>query len=78
MPKSIIVFGSYAKGEDIEDSDIDIFVECEEEKLDLEPFEKQLKRKVQFHFKENFKAYSKELRNNIINGIILRGYLEVV
>ena len=77
MPKSIILFGSYQKGEDIEGSDIDIFVECKEEKIDLIRFRKQLNRNIELHFKKNFNEYPKELKNNIINGTILDGYLEV-
>lgn len=76
MPKSIIMFGSYSRGEDIEDSDIDIFIESKKENINLSKFEKKLNRKIELHFKENFKKYPKELKNNIINGIILRGYLE--
>ena len=76
MPKAIILFGSYARGEDIENSDIDIFVECQKEDIDLSKFEKQLNRKIQLHFKKEFKSYPKELKNNIINGIVLDGYLE--
>ena len=38
MPKSIVLFGSYQKREDIENSDIDLFIECKEEKLDLSNF----------------------------------------
>jgi predicted nucleotidyltransferase len=76
MPKSIVLFGSYARGEDIEESDVDIFIEHEKEELDLTKFEKQINRKIQLHFKEKFKEYPAELKNNIINGIILSGYLE--
>jgi len=76
MPKSIIVFGSYQRGEDTEDSDIDIFAECKEGGLNLDKFEKKLDRKIQLHFKENFALYPKELKNNIINGIVLSGFLE--
>lgn len=76
MPKCIILFGSYQRGEDVEDSDIDLFVECKEEKLDLSKFTKKLGRDVQLHFKENFKMYPPELKNNIINGTVLEGYLE--
>jgi predicted nucleotidyltransferase len=76
MPGATILFGTYARGEDIEESDIDIFVMCEKEDIDLSNFEKQLNRKIQLHFKEDFKEYPKELKNNIINGIILEGYLE--
>tara|TARA_Y100000310_G_scaffold151291_1_gene150864 strand:- start:3975 stop:4514 length:540 start_codon:yes stop_codon:yes gene_type:complete len=76
MPKSIVLFGSYARGEDIENSDIDLFVECKKEMLNIEKFEKRLKRKVELHFNEKFTSYSKELKNNIINGIVLSGFLE--
>lgn len=76
MPKSIIVFGSYQRGEDIETSDIDIFIECKEEKLNLNKFEKKLNRNIQLHFKKNFADYPKELKNNIINGFVVNGFLE--
>lgn len=75
-PKSIVLFGSYQRGEDMEDSDIDLFVECKKEDLDIKVFEKKLKRKIQLHFNEDFSSYSKELKNNIINGIVLCGFLE--
>lgn len=77
MPKSIVVFGSYFIGEDIEDSDIDLFVEAEEIDLDLSKYEKKLKRKIQLHFSKNFNSYSTELKNNILNGKILFGNLEL-
>ena len=76
MPKSIVLFGSYQRGEDTESSDVDLFVECKEEELNLNKFEKKLDRKVQLHFKENFGSYSNELKNNIINGTVLMGFLE--
>lgn len=76
MPQSIVLFGSYAQGEDIEESDIDIFLECKKKELDLSKFEKQFNRKIELHFKEKFKEYPPELKNNIINGIVLGGYLE--
>lgn len=76
MPKSIVLFGSYQRGEDIEDSDIDIFVECEENELNIDKFEKKLNRKIQLHFRKNFDLYPKELKNNIINGFVLMGFLE--
>ena len=40
-------------------------------------FEKKLNRKINIFFSDNFNKLSKELRNNIINGIILKGYLKV-
>lgn len=74
-PKSMVLFGSYQRGEDLEDSDIDLFLECEEEEMGLERYEKMLGRKIQLHFKEDFTKYPSELKNNIINGTIMRGYL---
>lgn len=76
MPKCIILFGSYFRGEDTEDSDIDLFVECKKKEIDLNRFKKYLSRKIEIHFNDNFNNYQKELKNNIINGIVLRGYLE--
>ncbi len=75
-PKSIVLFGSYQRGEDLGDSDIDLYLECKEERIGLKEYEKKLKRKIQLHFKEDFIKYPSELKNNIINGIVLKGFLE--
>ena len=75
-PNSIVVFGSYRRGEDTEDSDIDLFVETVEENIDVTKFGKKLNRKIQIHFKKEFTNYPKELKNNIINGIAVQGFLE--
>ena len=76
MPKSIVLFGSYARGEDTENSDVDLFVECKKEELNIEKFEKKLKRKIELHFNEEFISYAKELKNNIVNGMVMSGFLE--
>ncbi len=82
-PRAIILFGSFAKGEDIEQSDIDIFILSETKReLKLENYEKLLKKKIQL-FVYNNKAFqemkikNQELLNNIINGLKLQGNLEV-
>ena len=75
-PKAIVLFGSYSRGEDVESSDIDLFVECKNKTLNLKTFEKNLKRKIGLNFNENFKSYPDELKNNIMNGITLSGFLE--
>jgi len=77
MPKSIVLFGSYRNGEDTENSDIDLYIGCKQEAIDISKFEKMLGRKIEFHFNDNFNSYPKELKNNIINGIGLSGFLEV-
>ena len=76
MPKTIVLFGSYQKGEDTEESDIDVYVQCTPEELTLQPFKKKFERKIQLHFNPDFSSYPKELKNSIINGIVLYGYLE--
>jgi predicted nucleotidyltransferase len=77
MPDAIILFGSASMGEDLKNSDIDIFVLSDEEKLNLSKFEKKLSRKINILFSKNFNKLSSELRNNILNGVILKGYLKV-
>ncbi len=76
MPNSIILFGSYARGEDTEDSDIDLFLEAKEKTTDVKKFEIILKRKIQIHSKENINLYPRNLKNNIINGFTLFGSTE--
>ena len=77
-PDVIVLFGSASKGDDIEQSDIDIFVLAKEKKLKLYKFEKVLKRKINILFENKMKNIPKELISNIINGIVLYGYLEVL
>jgi len=76
----IIVFGSYSKGEDVETSDIDFYIECVSNfNVDLKSFEKKLNRKIEiFHYQNINKIKNKDLANNIINGITLNGFLEVL
>ncbi len=76
---TIILFGSYFRGEDDENSDIDIFIETPIHKnLNLKKFEKKLKRKIQlFQHKNIDEIKNIHLKNNIINGLVLNGFLEV-
>ncbi|MFH1308216.1 MAG: nucleotidyltransferase domain-containing protein [archaeon] len=73
---NITLFGSYSRGEDIEKSDIDIAIESKEKKLDLENYEKKLNRRVNIEF-ISFDKLTKELKESIINGIILSGYISI-
>jgi len=77
MPRAIILYGSYSRGEDILGGDIDLFVLSKEDKLDLDKYEKRLGRNIHIFFSDNFGNHSKELKNNLINGIMLGGYLKV-
>jgi len=76
-PDTIVLFGSCAKGEDLDRSDMDIYVQSKERLLDLKHYEKSLKRKIQLFFAGDINKLPKELRNNILNGIKLEGYLKV-
>jgi len=77
MPDVIILFGSASIGEDLKDSDLDIFLQCEKTTLNLKKYEKKINRKINLFFNNYFNKLSKELKNNILNGIILKGYLKV-
>jgi predicted nucleotidyltransferase len=77
QPVCIIFFGSSEKGEDIESSDIDLFVEAKEQEIDVQKFSRLLTREISIHFKEHFNDLSKELKNNILNGTKLYGYLKI-
>lgn len=76
---TLILFGSYSKGEDLERSDIDLYLETpSKKKVDLNKFEKVLHRRIQlFCYKDIHQVENKELANNIVNGIVLNGFLEV-
>lgn len=80
---AIILFGSFAKGEDWERSDIDLFIVADEKReLELEPYEESLGKEFQvfLHTRQEFremKRTSRELLNNVLNGVILSGYVEV-
>ncbi len=74
-PQTIICFGSYSRGEDIESSDVDIAVIGGKDLiLDLTKFEKAFGRKISIH---NIKLdkVSEEFRSNLYNGIVLEGAL---
>lgn len=75
---NIALFGSYARGEDVEDSDIDLYIETNKREIDLKKFENTLKRGIQlFIYKKIGNVENKELANNILNGITLNGFVEV-
>ena len=76
-PNCIVLFGSGSRGEDTDESDIDLFVQATETVLDLKRHEKMLHRSINLLFEPNLKTLSRELLNNIVNGQVLSGYLKV-
>ncbi len=75
---AIIVFGSFAKGEDTAKSDIDVAVVGTKGKdVDTAVLEKKLSKEVRINFYQSFKEMNPELRNNILGGILLSGWIEL-
>jgi predicted nucleotidyltransferase len=69
-----LLFGSYAKGEDTKSSDIDIAAVGRKPKtLNLEAYEKMLNRKINVNYYTSWEDIDKHLKNNILNGIVLCG-----
>lgn len=75
---TIILFGSYSRGEDILNSDIDIAVAGRKHKLvNLNKFEEILLRKININFYDSFPNIHKYLKENLCNGIVLVGCIEL-
>ncbi len=75
---AIVLFGSYSRGEDTMRSDIDIaIIGSKEKNISLSKFDKLLERKIFLNFYDSLSKINKELRENICNGIILEGGLEL-
>ena len=75
---TIILFGSYSRGEDIINSDIDIAVIGRKDKLiDVANYEKLLERNINIGFYDSFGNIHKHLKENLCNGILLAGGVEL-
>ena len=73
----LLLFGSYLRGEDLEESDVDLFIQTSQ-KIDLRKFEKKLGRSIQiFAYTSLKKIENSHLANNIVNGLTLNSYVEV-
>ena len=78
MPFIALLFGSYARGEDTNSSDIDIVViERRDKMLELEKYEKILNRKINVNFYNSWSEIHRHLKNNILTGILLCGSVEL-
>ncbi|MBU4245933.1 MAG: nucleotidyltransferase domain-containing protein [Nanoarchaeota archaeon] len=75
---TILLFGSYSRGDDTVKSDIDIAIIGRKEKeLGLAQFEAKLERKINLNFYASFNGIHKELKENLCNGIVLVGGIEL-
>jgi len=76
-PETIVLYGSFAKGESIENSDLDIFFIGKDKEINIDEYEKKLGYEVHL-MGDELKNTSKEFRNNLANGMILKGYLKLL
>lgn len=68
-----MLFGSFSRGEDTENSDIDIVVITKKGlSLNTEKYDKVLKKRVNIHEVDLIKI-SEEFKANLANGIVLEG-----
>lgn len=75
-PRAIVLYGSFARGEDIEKSDIDMAVITKEKKTsNLILYEKKLEKNIHL-FCIDYSKISDEFYTSLINGIVLHGYIE--
>jgi len=75
---TIILFGSYSWGEDGINSDIDIAIVGNlTKKIDLSNYENIIGRKIIIQFFNNFDKIGKNLKESILNGIILKGSVRI-
>ncbi len=75
---AVILFGSFAKGEDTRRSDIDIaVVGAKSKNVDLSEFEKKIMKDVRINFYQSFGKIDTELKNSILGGVLLSGWIEL-
>lgn len=73
-PKLMIIYGSFSIGEDIETSDIDIFILTKVKKnIDIKRFEKELNRKIHLIVVDDLNKIDNNLKKKLYNGIVLHG-----
>lgn len=73
-PSAIILFGSYSRGEDTENSDLDILIIRKTKKeVILDNFEKSLSRKIHLTSVSSIEDLEKNIKENVKRGILLYG-----
>ena len=77
--KTIILFGSIAKGDWYKDSDIDVFIYGTSKGFEKIKYELELHRDIELHVFETIKEIKKVksgLINNVINGYVIKGSIQ--
>lgn len=83
-PKAIVLFGSFAKSENIKKSDVDLLIISSKKEMplrEIKKYESKIGHEIQLfiHSPDELKKLrvkNKELFNNWINGIVIHGYFE--
>jgi|TARA_Y100000310_G_scaffold338021_1_gene426575 predicted nucleotidyltransferase len=78
---TIILYGSHTLGEDRKESDIDLFIITpSKNKIEVEKFEKIIGKKLHIiiNNEQELEKLNKEMKNNLINGIVLSGYFKLL
>lgn len=76
---TVIIFGSFAKGDWYKDSDIDIFVLGNIPNIKRKVYEKKIGKRIEVHeFKniDEIKKIKTGLISNVINGILVKGRIQ--
>jgi predicted nucleotidyltransferase len=77
--KSVIIFGSMARGDWYKDSDIDIFVLGDVEEFDKTTYEDKLRKNIELHVfrdRSEIDEVKSGLLKNIVNGYVLKGRIQ--
>ncbi len=80
-PRAVVLFGSFARGEDTENSDVDILVISSREPKEIGEIHdkiKELNRKLSIHVLPSLEESSEEFKNAVCNGVVLYGYVKVL
>ncbi len=73
-PRAIIVFGSYSRGEDVEESDIDILVITKVKKeIEIKNLEKKMSRKINLLYIDSLEKLEEPIKDNVLNGWVIYG-----
>jgi Nucleotidyltransferase domain. len=77
-PKCILLFGSYARGEDTDKSDVDLAIVTKSEDMpELEKYESFINKRISISLVKNVREEDSNFINSLANGIVLSGYLKV-
>ena len=79
--KTVVIFGSIARGDWYKSSDIDIFIYGRAEELNKSLYESKLKRSIEIHefeSRKELKEVKTGLLANVLNGYLVKGQMQDV